>query len=630
MNKLQTTEHTAESIRKHFRRHLWNTRFLEKQRDSEQFLVLPAASSPWQQMKNHLWCGGLGTPLGQSYNGNGILLIHVEHGLVTIDTDTTLAEVHKLKEDHLRRPSLEFDHGHAHNGFQQAAPTDRGPHSTYCYRYQANNCSFATDHISASGTLHEIPRASPQDSSREVPTPDTALKPSPVLTASSYDPHRAPMPSPAQTASRVPPQPSPSGTAGTYHGSSTQATQRSSTCPASTVPKQVTPAATGSQSHQPSAPPLQQPSGAKHTARDLHDIIYASGQYNFRGFRIPLQTQLNIPAWRSSLEHYVDNDNNKTLMEINEGTCAQVSPSVWRTRYTTKDEENMLLYAAMFRAVIAEPTNETPYPAKSMHKHFLTFLKDIPLPEVQSRLRFLKWEQRNMPKFIEENKALALKGRKGLYIKKMENYKLAEKCNVLERFSRRNNFRLVGVPVSSGENCINVVSEILKNDFNLESATIERAHRDGKGFRDSDGSHDTCYKKTDDWRGLVLQQHRGLSGPVPSTATAASATDQPTSAGCRPKAGPAAKGSAWLHSPAGGGAWHGHGGTRGPPAAPVKLPAEQQRDLGGEITKQQQLQSKFYMPNGSVGLLVTVLEPAPHGEDWVVRVLDRWGTGLDR
>ncbi|XP_078593190.1 uncharacterized protein LOC144871540 isoform X2 [Branchiostoma floridae x Branchiostoma japonicum] len=41
--ELQTTEHTAESIRKHFRRHLWNTRFLEKQRDSEQFLALPAA-----------------------------------------------------------------------------------------------------------------------------------------------------------------------------------------------------------------------------------------------------------------------------------------------------------------------------------------------------------------------------------------------------------------------------------------------------------------------------------------------------------------------------------------------------------------------------------------------------------
>ncbi|KAI8511746.1 hypothetical protein Bbelb_108460 [Branchiostoma belcheri] len=60
---------------------------------------------------------------------------------------------------------------------------------------------------------------------------------------------------------------------------------------------------------------------------------------------------------------------------------------------------------------------------------------------------------------------------------------LVEKCNTLERFSRRNNFRIVGVPVSRGENCIYVVSEILKNDFNLESATIERAHRDGKGFR---------------------------------------------------------------------------------------------------------------------------------------------------
>jgi len=85
-----------------------------------------------------------------------ILLIHVEHGLVNIDTNTTLAEVYKLKEDHLRRPSSEMEQGHAHGGPQQAASTERagGPRSTYCYRYQANTCSFATDHISASGTLH--------------------------------------------------------------------------------------------------------------------------------------------------------------------------------------------------------------------------------------------------------------------------------------------------------------------------------------------------------------------------------------------------------------------------------------------------------------------------------------------
>ena len=36
-----------------------------------------------------------------------ILWIHVEHGIVTIDSDTTISEVHKLKEDHLRRPSID-------------------------------------------------------------------------------------------------------------------------------------------------------------------------------------------------------------------------------------------------------------------------------------------------------------------------------------------------------------------------------------------------------------------------------------------------------------------------------------------------------------------------------------------
>eukprot|EP00058_Branchiostoma_floridae_P019953 XP_002605443.1 hypothetical protein BRAFLDRAFT_74257 [Branchiostoma floridae] len=66
--------------------------------------------------------------------------------------NTQHAEVQKLKEDHLRRPSLEMEHSHAHGGPQQAAPTERagGPRSTYCYRYQANTCTFVTDHISAS------------------------------------------------------------------------------------------------------------------------------------------------------------------------------------------------------------------------------------------------------------------------------------------------------------------------------------------------------------------------------------------------------------------------------------------------------------------------------------------------
>eukprot|EP00058_Branchiostoma_floridae_P008741 XP_002594229.1 hypothetical protein BRAFLDRAFT_65077 [Branchiostoma floridae] len=66
---------------------------------------------------------------------------HTEHGLFNIDTNTTLAEVQKLKEDHLRRPSPEMEHGHARSGLQQAAPTERagGPRSTYCYKYQAKS-----------------------------------------------------------------------------------------------------------------------------------------------------------------------------------------------------------------------------------------------------------------------------------------------------------------------------------------------------------------------------------------------------------------------------------------------------------------------------------------------------------
>ncbi|KAI8484338.1 hypothetical protein Bbelb_379360 [Branchiostoma belcheri] len=80
----------------------------------------------------------------------------IEHGLVTIDSTTTLSEVHKLKEEHLRRPprnhnSIDGQAGHGH-----ATPVERagGSGSTYCYRFQANDCAFSADHIAASGTLH--------------------------------------------------------------------------------------------------------------------------------------------------------------------------------------------------------------------------------------------------------------------------------------------------------------------------------------------------------------------------------------------------------------------------------------------------------------------------------------------
>ncbi|XP_019630694.1 PREDICTED: uncharacterized protein LOC109474773 [Branchiostoma belcheri] len=87
-----------------------------------------------------------------------ILWIHVEHGLVTIDTTTTLSEVHKLKEDHLRRPP------HTHNStaanivqaeHESETPTEGagGPRTTCCYRFQVDGCPFSTDHTAASGIV---------------------------------------------------------------------------------------------------------------------------------------------------------------------------------------------------------------------------------------------------------------------------------------------------------------------------------------------------------------------------------------------------------------------------------------------------------------------------------------------
>ncbi|XP_078701685.1 uncharacterized protein LOC144927820 [Branchiostoma floridae x Branchiostoma belcheri] len=79
-----------------------------------------------------------------------------EHGLVTIDSTTTLSEVHKLKEEHLRRPPRNHNSSDGQAGHGHATPVERagGSGSTYCYRFQANNCAFSADHIAASGTLH--------------------------------------------------------------------------------------------------------------------------------------------------------------------------------------------------------------------------------------------------------------------------------------------------------------------------------------------------------------------------------------------------------------------------------------------------------------------------------------------
>jgi chromosome segregation ATPase len=53
--------------------------------------------------------------------------------------------------------------------------------------------------------------------------------------------------------------------------------------------------------------------------------------------------------------------------------------------------------------------------------------------------------------------------------------------NKQERFSRRNNLRIVGVPATAGEDCVGFVEDMLDNHFDMPDVVVERAHRDGKG-----------------------------------------------------------------------------------------------------------------------------------------------------
>ena len=54
-----------------------------------------------------------------------------------------------------------------------------------------------------------------------------------------------------------------------------------------------------------------------------------------------------------------------------------------------------------------------------------------------------------------------------------------EADNKLERFSRRNNFRIVGVPQRPNESPMQVATNILQTFFGFDNPNLERAHRDG-------------------------------------------------------------------------------------------------------------------------------------------------------
>lgn len=55
----------------------------------------------------------------------------------------------------------------------------------------------------------------------------------------------------------------------------------------------------------------------------------------------------------------------------------------------------------------------------------------------------------------------------------------AELINKNERFSRRNNIRIVGYVSQDGENCLDLAQSVLE-EIGLPSCKLERAHRDGR------------------------------------------------------------------------------------------------------------------------------------------------------
>ena len=65
---------------------------------------------------------------------------------------------------------------------------------------------------------------------------------------------------------------------------------------------------------------------------------------------------------------------------------------------------------------------------------------------------------------------------------KLELHAMAANKN--ERFSRRNNVRVIGIPEAQEgerEDCIKIAEDILQKKFNINSK-VERAHRDGRRY----------------------------------------------------------------------------------------------------------------------------------------------------
>jgi archaellum component FlaC len=92
----------------------------------------------------------------------------------------------------------------------------------------------------------------------------------------------------------------------------------------------------------------------------------------------------------------------------------------------------------------------------------------------------LKAKQSNVSKKVEDLNTQLNNTWDSIFTHRKHVSDLWDGVNKVERHTRRNNIRIIGVPENDGENVTSIVDDIFVSKFDVDDIEIERAHRDGK------------------------------------------------------------------------------------------------------------------------------------------------------
>ena len=172
----------------------------------------------------------------------------------------------------------------------------------------------------------------------------------------------------------------------------------------------------------------------------------------------------------------------------------------------------------------ANPSIGMSIPDTSEFEHFV----GQTLTEIQSGQRDLRNRMHRLEENINDSIEFQSERIDGLELKMKELDRLtevvakaekimadhAEQVNKLERFSRRNNLRIIGFPQQKGEDCLALSCDLLKEKFQMPDVKLERAHRDGPKM---DGKPQHLLVKLNCYQDKIkiLQQQRQVLSSAP-------------------------------------------------------------------------------------------------------------------